>query len=213
MSLTGDFSPEGNFAYKIDELILGHFRGDLSYTWIWSSLTFAVTVMLGVFAGQIIRPYRENPCRAALYLLAIGVALILSGYVWSFHTPIIKRLWTGSMTLLSGGFCFVLMAAFAPVLAPYDPFYMDPAAALTGPSPEHLLGTDNMGRDILSRIIYGSQISLKVSLASVAIATAAGVVLQPYLGAYYDAWLTFANFLIIFLILRFLFRNRIFLKI
>ena len=93
---------------------------------------------------------------------------------------------SGSIILL----LFVLMAAFAPVLAPYDPFYMDPAAALTGPSPEHLLGTDNMGRDILSRIIYGSQISLKVSLASVAIATAAGVVLgvaAGYFGGFTDA--------------------------
>ncbi len=93
---------------------------------------------------------------------------------------------SGSIILL----LFVLMAAFAPVLAPYDPFYMDPAAALTGPSPEHLLGTDNMGRDILSRIIYGSQISLKVSLASVAIATAAGVLLgvaAGYFGGLTDA--------------------------
>lgn len=93
---------------------------------------------------------------------------------------------SGSIILL----LFVLMAAFAPVLAPYDPFYMDPAAALTGPSPEHLLGTDNMGRDILSRIIYGSQISLKVSLASVTIATAAGVLLgvaAGYFGGITDA--------------------------
>ncbi len=93
---------------------------------------------------------------------------------------------SGSIILL----LFVLMAAFAPVLDPNDPFYMDPAAALTGPSPEHLLGTDNMGRDILSRIIYGSQISLKVSLASVAIATAAGVLLgvaAGYFGGITDA--------------------------
>lgn len=93
---------------------------------------------------------------------------------------------SGSVILLF----FILMAAFAPVLAPYDPFYMDPAAALTGPSPAHLLGTDNMGRDILSRIIYGSRISLKVSLVSVAIATTAGVILgvaAGYFGKAADA--------------------------
>lgn len=87
-------------------------------------------------------------------------------------------------------FFFILMAAFAPVLAPYDPFYMDPGAALTGPSQAHLLGTDNMGRDILSRIIYGSRISLKVSLVSVAIATTAGVILgvaAGYFGKAADA--------------------------
>lgn len=93
---------------------------------------------------------------------------------------------SGSVILLF----FILMAAFAPVLTPYDPFYMDPAAALTGPSPAHLLGTDNMGRDILSRIIYGSRISLKVSLVSVAIATTAGVILgvaAGYFGKAADA--------------------------
>lgn len=93
---------------------------------------------------------------------------------------------SGSVILL----LFILMAVFAPVLAPYDPFYMDPSAALTGPSPEHLLGTDNMGRDILSRIIYGSRISLKVSLVSVAIATTAGVILgvaAGYFGKFTDA--------------------------
>lgn len=79
----------------------------------------------------------------------------------------------GSIILL----LFILMAVFAPVLAPYDPFYMDGMAALSPPSSAHLLGTDNMGRDILSRIIYGSRISLKVSLVSVSIATVAGVVL------------------------------------
>lgn len=194
MSLTGDFSPEGNFAYKIDELILGRFRGDLSYTWIWSSLTFAVTVMLGVFAGQIIRSYREKPCSAALYLLAIGVALILSGYVWSFHTPIIKRLWTGSMTLLSGGFCFVLMAAF---------FYWIDVKG-------HHCGLDWLkiyGMNSITAYILGETINFRSVAASLSYG------LQPYLGAYYDAWLTFANFLIIFLILLFLFRHRIFLKI
>lgn len=53
MMLCGDFSPEGNFAYKVDLMLLGRFRGDPTYTWIWSSLTFAVTVMLGTFALDV----------------------------------------------------------------------------------------------------------------------------------------------------------------
>ena len=80
---------------------------------------------------------------------------------------------TGSIILL----LFLLMAIFAPVLAPYDPFYMDSSAPLAPPSAAHLLGTDNMGRDILSRIFYGARISLRVSLVSVTIATVAGVFL------------------------------------
>lgn len=80
---------------------------------------------------------------------------------------------TGSIILL----LFILMAVFAPFLAPYDPFYMDTEAILSAPSAAHLLGTDNMGRDILSRIFYGARISLRVSIISVSIATVAGVIL------------------------------------
>ena len=80
---------------------------------------------------------------------------------------------TGSIILL----VFILMAVFAPFLAPYDPFYMDTEAILSAPSAPHLLGTDNMGRDILSRIFYGARISLRVSIVSVSIATVAGVIL------------------------------------
>ena len=80
---------------------------------------------------------------------------------------------TGSISLL----LFLLMAIFAPVLAPYDPFYMDSSAPLAPPSAAHLLGTDNMGRDILYRIFFGARISLRVSLVSVTIATVAGVFL------------------------------------
>ena len=47
MTFCGDWTPTGNFAYKVDQLIMGRFCGDPEYTWIWSSLTFGVTVMLG----------------------------------------------------------------------------------------------------------------------------------------------------------------------
>lgn len=85
---------------------------------------------------------------------------------------------------------FLGMAIFAPAIAPYDPFYMDSTAVLSPPSSAHLLGTDNMGRDILSRIFYGARISLRVSLISVAIATVAGVLLgvaAGYFGKVVDA--------------------------
>ena len=84
----------------------------------------------------------------------------------------------GSVILL----LFILMAVFAPLIAPYDPFFMDYSAPLSPPSAAHLFGTDNMGRDILSRIIYGARISLQVSLVSVSIATAAGVLLGVLAG-------------------------------
>ncbi len=65
-------------------------------------------------------------------------------------------------------------AIFAPVLAPYDPYKMDLSAKLAQPSREHLLGTDSLGRDTLSRIIYGSRTSLLVGIFAISIAALIG---------------------------------------
>lgn len=83
----------------------------------------------------------------------------------------------------------ILVAVFAPVLAPYDPFKQNIITRYKAPSSDHLLGTDEMGRDILSRIIYGSRISLQVGLVSVALALIFGVsfgLLAGYYGGKLD---------------------------
>jgi len=69
----------------------------------------------------------------------------------------------------------IIVAALAPVLAPYDPIDSNILARYKAPSADNLLGTDGMGRDILSRIIYGSRISLQVGLFSVSLALIFGV--------------------------------------
>ncbi|NLE77138.1 MAG: ABC transporter permease [Chloroflexi bacterium] len=69
----------------------------------------------------------------------------------------------------------ILMAVFAPVLAPYDPIKVVPQASFQPPSAEHWLGADRYGRDVLSRIVYGARISLTVGLISVGLAAAVGV--------------------------------------
>lgn len=84
----------------------------------------------------------------------------------------------------------VVAAVAAPLLAPYDPYEQDLARALEPPSREHLLGTDPLGRDVLSRIIYGSRVSLLVGLVSVGIACAIGAALglvSGYFGGVVDA--------------------------
>jgi peptide/nickel transport system permease protein len=81
-----------------------------------------------------------------------------------------------------------LAAVAAPWLAPYSPTEMD-ADLLTGPSARHLLGTDDLGRDILVRIAYGARISLLVGVASTALTIAVGVVIgiaAGYLGGVVD---------------------------
>src|SRR5215510_7897579 len=69
----------------------------------------------------------------------------------------------------------VLTAIFADALAPYDPLAAQPEIRLSAPSWAHPFGTDDIGRDVMSRIIYGSRISLWVGLLAVGIGTAAGM--------------------------------------
>src|SRR5438552_15224027 len=71
----------------------------------------------------------------------------------------------------------VLMAIFADVLAPFDPIETRPEIRLSAPSRAHPFGTDDIGRDVLSRVIYGARISLWVGLLAVGIGTAAGMVI------------------------------------
>ena len=68
----------------------------------------------------------------------------------------------------------ILMAIFAPWIAPYDPYKMDMAHTLDGPTWKHLLGTDSLGRDVLSRIIWGSRASLLVAIGAIGLATIIG---------------------------------------
>lgn len=71
----------------------------------------------------------------------------------------------------------VSMAAFAPWLAPHDPNKQDLYHVLSGPSKEHWLGTDNVGRDLLSRIIYGTRVSLMVGIVSTILSATIGSLL------------------------------------
>jgi peptide/nickel transport system permease protein len=84
---------------------------------------------------------------------------------------------------------FVTMACLAPVLSPYDPLATDWSALRQPPSAAHWMGTDDLGRDVLSRVIWGSRASLLVGVLSVVIAMAAGVplgLISGYAGGIVD---------------------------
>jgi len=82
---------------------------------------------------------------------------------------------------------FAIIAVLAPFIAPYDPGQIDIGNILTGPSRVHILGTDSLGRDLFSRMVYGTRISLLVGLIAVAIAGIIGVTLGSLAG-YYGSW-------------------------
>ena len=80
-----------------------------------------------------------------------------------------------------------LLAMLAPIIAPYDPNDINVKAILISPSWQHWMGTDGLGRDVFSRMLYGGRISLLVGLVAVGIATAIGIVLGAIAG-YYRGW-------------------------
>lgn len=95
-------------------------------------------------------------------------------------------------------FLLIMMAIFSPLLAPYDPLETsilhkrEPPFFMEGGSTKHLLGTDNLGRDILSRLMVGARVSLSVSLLAITITAGVGTAIgitAGYLGGKVDATL------------------------
>src|SRR5438105_1410328 len=88
-----------------------------------------------------------------------------------------KTLKRNKLSLTGGGIAalFVLVSALAAMLAPYDPNAIDLARTLAPPGPAHWLGTDNQGRDLLSRVIFGARVSLYVGVGSITVGAGLGV--------------------------------------
>ena len=91
---------------------------------------------------------------------------------------------TGSAIVL----LLFLVSLFAPWFAPYDPGHIDLQKVLLAPSLNHLLGTDQLGRDVLSRMIWGARISLKVGFVATGLAIILGTLLGAVAG-YYGGWI------------------------
>lgn len=208
MTFLGDFTPEGNFAAQVDKYVLGRFRDGVywnedgswsfsphyTYTWIWSSLTFGVTVMLGAFAGKIMKEGKTDRKRVVRILSVAGLVLVGLGLLWNLQMPVIKRLWTGSMTLLSGGYCFLLMALFY--------YWIDYKGHTRG-----LAWLKVYGMNSITAYLLGEVVNFRCVAASVSYG------LEQYLGTWYPVWLTFANYLILFLLLRAMYKCGLFLKV
>jgi len=94
------------------------------------------------------------------------------------------RLAVISLVLLA---LLILAAIFAPLIAPYDPLAQDANNTLIGPSSTHLLGTDDLGRDILSRLIYGGRVTLTIGFGATAVVLLLGIVIGAVAG-YAGGW-------------------------
>lgn len=207
LTFLGDFTPEGNFAEKVDRTLLGrvrdgvyytedgswHFSDGYHYTWVLTSMVFGVTTMFGVFAGQIMK-YGTDKLKNFQRLLAIGLALLLAGWLLGFQTPVIKKIWSASMTLWSGGWCFLLMSLFY--------YVVDYKKKAKGLNWLKIYGMNS---------IIAYTLGMVINFRSVANSLLWG--LEKYTGNYYEAMITLANFLLLFLILHYMYQRKIFIKI
>ena len=112
-----------------------------------------------------------------------------SGFWWT-----VRALFSKTQAQI-GGFIILLLvicALFAPWIAPYGPTDLRVGEPLSAPSAQHLFGTDDLGRDMFSRVVYGSRLTLQVGALSVVIATTIGVLigmLAGFYGGWVDTWL------------------------
>ncbi|MGM9802609.1 MAG: acyltransferase family protein [Muribaculaceae bacterium] len=193
MLVVGDYTPEGNLANLIDAAVMGSHRGDPSYTWILSSFTFGGTVLLGAIAGCTMKQKSSTP-GAAFRLLCTGVLLILLALLMSGVEPIIKRIWTGSFTLLSGGICYLLMAVAY--------WLIDVRGGC-----RWLLWLRIYGMNSIAAYMLGEAVNFRSVVDSVSYG------LQPLLGEYYTVWQCFGNFAIVFAILYALHKAGVYLRV
>lgn len=202
----GDFTPDRNFAEYIDRTILGRFRdgvkvtegqldfGSYRYTWLLSSLNFGVTVMTGVFAGHILKSSKITKGNKAVWLLGFGALQIVLGMLWGLQMPIIKKIWTSSMTLYSSGICFILMALFYYVID-----YLGKGKYFTWLK---IYGMNSILAYVIFSIVDFSSIIQSLFFG-----------FEQFLGNYYQPFVSLCSVGIIFLILYFFDRKRVYLKV
>jgi peptide/nickel transport system permease protein len=127
--------------------------------------------MSGTTVPIVLREVRSDRIGAALYFLRRNPRMIIGGGIV---------------------LAWLVVAVFAPFLAPYDPTKVIPTDSLIPPGPAHWLGTDDLGRDVLSRVMWGSRVSLSVGVISVSIGLLVGTSLglaAGYLGGKFDLFI------------------------
>lgn len=199
-----DFSIGTNICQRIDNAVLGSMRDgvtwhggtwafdpEYNYTWLLSSLNFVVTVYIGCIAGTVLRSDRSGNAKT-VRLLAGGAAMIAAGLAMSPWIPIIKHIWSSSMTLLSGGICLVFMAAAY--------YVVDVRHCTRGTGWLCVYGVNSLAAYVLAHI----------SLTSVTDCFFHGF--AQWLGDYYAVLQTAVGGTAVYIVLRWMRRNGIYLK-
>ena len=207
----GDYTPHGNLAEGIDMMVLGRFRdtaqvidgevvvkASYTYTWILSSLNFVVTVLTGVLAGEALKnsKFKINKFKigTAGLFIGVGIVMVALGWTWGMVHPVIKHIWTGSMVLVSSGYCFLLMGLFY--------WWIDCRGHNKHLTLLKVYGMNSITAYVVSHVISFKSVSRSLFFG-----------LEQYVGDYYDFLIQLSNIAILFLILYILYRNKIFLRV
>ncbi len=202
----GNYTPDGNLANWIDNAVLGRFRDSATvvdgqvvvaswyhYTWILSSLNFAVTALTGLFAGYIAKSSMEGIHKLKLFF-GIGVTMVALGWIWGIWLPVIKTIWTSSMVLVSSGYCFLLMGLFY--------YWIDYKGHRSGITWLKVYGMNSIVAYMLANVIDFRCIVRSLFYG-----------LEQYMGEYYSVLLSLGNVAIIYFILWMMYRKGIYLKV
>jgi len=202
----GNYSPDGNLAEWVDRVVLGRFRDGATvvneevvfadwyrYTWILSSLNFGVTVLTGVFAGHILKSSLSQQRKVHL-LLGVGMAMVITGWLWGLQMPVIKKIWTSSMVLVSSGYCFLLMGLFY--------YWIDYKGHRKNITWLKVYGMNSIVAYMLANIVSFHCIGQSLFFG-----------LEQYLGNYYPVLIALSNVLVIYVILWWLYKHKVFLRV
>jgi len=191
----GAYTPDRNVAQFVDAFILGRFDDGYDYTWIVSSLNFGATTMLGVFCGYILQSGVSKIKKFRNFLI-FGALLIVLALVLDIWHPIIKKLWTSSFVLFSGGICVLLLGAFYLIIDIWN--------VRKGTKWMIIIGSNAIFAYVVSHV-FGDQLR---AMADVFING-----LVPYIGNWFDTVTYAGGVLILFAALRYMYKNKIYIKI
>jgi predicted acyltransferase len=204
--VSGKFDQGRNLSEHLDfQYLPGHFKA-FEHEWAepqgyLSTLPSIGTCLLGVFAGLLLKNQKIQGRRKVLYLISFGIASALVGWLWSIQFPIIKRAWTSSYVLVSGGYSAILLGIFYLIV--------DVWQARTWCQPFVWLGMNAITVYLVAEILGG--------FSSVAVRFAGGDV-----KAFFDAhvakgfgemMISLVGIMLAFWFVRFLYQRKVFIRL
>ncbi len=189
------YAMQGNLPMYIDQSVLGQFRGWWHYAWILPSLNFGATVMLGVFTGYIMQS-NLAPLKKFRFLVVLGLLLFSAGMIWGIWHPVIKKIWTSSFVLFSGGICVMLLSLFYLI--------NDVWGVRKGFRWMIIIGSNAI-------VAYVAWHLFEHSFTGMAEVFLKGA--KEWIENAYDSLRYLGGFLILFLLLRYMYKNKTFIRI